>query len=185
VISENEFDKKLKIECLYKNINRLDFYINTTNSKTAFILAFNSFIFGSILLKYSIILEKNFGTCELLKFPASIFLFFVMCSSLVSMYYAFMVVNPFLKSIPISSDYHSVIFFGDVSKFKDENEFLKKMENIDTDKLIEDLEKQFYILSKGLSIKFNNLKISIGFLMYGVVSSLGAILALKLLTIIP
>lgn len=175
----SKIDPKIHIDSLFKIISRFDFYFNTTNTKTAFILAFNAFTIGSFALKYDDILKPfapSYDWCII----AAIFLTLIFASSILSVYFAFKVVNPFLKS-PVTIEYSSTIFFNDIVRLESADQYIKKFGELEQDKFVEDLERQVFTLAQGLSSKFDNLKYSIGFIIFGTIPCLAALLFLKIL----
>ena len=103
-----------------KLIGRYDFYNGSVNTKAALLVAFNTFVGGGIVLKWKDI-HDAFGTEKVAFILASLFLLVALAASLVSLWFTFRSVNPFLGPPVIPNDYHSLLFFGDVRKFSAEN----------------------------------------------------------------
>lgn len=135
-------------------LQRIDTYINSVNTKGALIVAFNTFICGSIVAKYSdlnCLIEHNQYAWLI-----HICLILLTLISLVSVFFVGLAVYPFLKSGNSSTEkYHSHIFFNSISEFKTKEKFLKSCESYTVESSLEDLKRQIYILAKGLKKKFN------------------------------
>lgn len=153
-----------KAEFLYKNINRYDFYINSTNAKCSIVLAFNSLIIGTLLINFdniAKIFERNF--C--FEITSILILFLIGLFSTLSIIFAFRVINPFLKSGEDGTKYRSVIFFGSVSKMSFQ-EYTERVKSITDVEMIEDLTRQAKVLADGLNQKMNDMQSAIRFIFW-------------------
>jgi Family of unknown function (DUF5706) len=151
---------------LWKVIGRYDFYMGSVNAKAAFLIAFNAFVITGIVLKWSDILQL-YGT----KYPfanlvASILLAAVALASLVSLFFTFQAVNPFLKSPKDPRSYHSAVYFGHVAEYNDPEKYLSHVNELDAEKVVKDLAYQAHTLAKGTAGKFGWINWAIGAILY-------------------
>ena len=165
-----------RIDILLKVVNRLDFYINSTNAKASLIIAWNSFAFGAILLKYDAILYL---------FPydgwphyVSIFLLSLsgICS-IISNVFAFSVTFPFLKPGYGKKNTPSMFFFGSICK-KSVPEYSAMLTGATFETILSDLCEQTITLAGGLNTKMIKLQNSIRTIYLGLFAA-GGLLVLK------
>lgn len=146
---------------LWDTIKRLDFYINTTNTKATIIIAFNTFTTGSVILKYKDILCLFSNNSDKLKTGSALLLSLSCISSLISLYFIFKVVTPFLDSHKNEKNYLSKLFFIDIAKNSTAQDYLNELKKSNKDSIVEDLATQAFSLAKGTETKFNNIKNSV------------------------
>jgi hypothetical protein len=178
--------KKTDIETadfLWKVIQRYDYYIGTTNAKAALIVAFDTFVFGGIVLKWQDLLPF-FGAHYKAAILASCLLFIAALASLVSLWTIFLVISPFLKSPRSPTKYHSAVFFGHVSEHKSADDYLGCVRDLDEETLSRDLCAQAHVLSQGLRDKFHSTKISVRAILFGQLPALVLMVLVKLYTLL-
>jgi len=149
-----------KSEALWRIISRYDHYYGTTNSKAALLLAFNTAVIASIIIKFEDILSI-YETHNICKCIASISLIVIIFSTIVSVWYVFKAINPFLKSHKNPKNYHSVIFFNHVAEFESQDDYYETIKKINEEEFIKDQSFQIHSLAKGLRTKFNYFKIAV------------------------
>ena len=149
------------IELLKENIRRFDHYISTTNAKSSIILAFNGITIGSIFLKYDDFVKLFKNPDQYLNIAIPL-ISLLGISSIISIFFAFRVINPFLKS-GNNDNYQSILFFKSISEMSYET-YKTKVENSSFDNLIEDLERQSYQLAQGMTQKSIDTKRSVMFI---------------------
>jgi hypothetical protein len=127
-----------KIEMLKYNISRFDHYYASVNFKSSF------FVVASITLLGFLYSQDNIGVFALvlITFLTALTIIFVLCA-----------IKPYLKSY---NQKEGIVFFGDISNQTDD-EFEKKISNINEEDYIKDLTKQNKILASGLKDKFDYL----------------------------
>lgn len=137
-------------------LNRIDTYINSINTKGTFVVAFTTFLCGSLIAKFTelkklIDLSNHSGLIY--------FLLIVLFSiSIITVFFVGLAIFPFLKSgNSTTSKYHSHIFFNSIAEFKSENEYLESCKSYDEKDASLDLQRQIYTLSKGLKSKFQKI----------------------------
>jgi hypothetical protein len=140
-----------------KIIGRYDFYYGSVNTKAALLIAFNTFVAGSIAFKWAD-LQQAFINQKAEFVIECILMIALVGASLVSLFYTFQSINPFLGSQRRPNDYHSVIFFGDVKDFQTPDEYHKQVEKLTDRELRRDLAFQAHSLAAGLALKFDYLK---------------------------
>lgn len=151
-------DVDSKIAFITGVIKRYDNYIISTNAKASLIIAFNSLIIGTVLMKFNVIMSfYNYSD----KSVVGLLLFLIASSSLLSLFFVFSVVYPYLNNK--NSNEHeedSLIFFGSVSKLESQD-YLDRINDCSPDELIKDLTEQALILAKGLNSKMLRMRRSI------------------------
>lgn len=149
---------KDKIDFLFKVIGRFDLYITSTNTKASLIFAWNGIVVGTLLLKYSEIINL-FPTKS--NFPIiinTIFLATALCA-VISNVIAFRVIFPSLKS-DSKNENNSIIYFGSVASNSAEVYF-DKVHKISDEGILNDITDQAITLA-GIAVdKMQKLKISI------------------------
>lgn len=169
--------KEMNMKDHYKLVlQRIDTYINSINTKGSFIVAFSTFICGSLIAKYAelnIIIRESHHPDFI-----NLLIIAVFSVSILTVFVVGLAVYPFLKSgNSTKTKYHSHIFFNSIAEFESEKEFLKSCESYSETDAEEDLKRQVYILSRGLKSKFKK----IGFAMILFIVNL---LILSLITIL-
>lgn len=153
-------DKKEQLELLFRKIARYDFYINSTNTKASIIIAWNGIIIGTIFLKYNSIIEQ-YCKPEWAYYISNILLILLSISSILSIFFVFKVVHPFLlSSNSKDGTAKSLMFFGDVSEIS-YNEYAKRESELTYDEALSDSILQAHILAIGLSRKMKDMQKSI------------------------
>ena len=140
-------------------LGRIDQYIVTTNAKAALLLAFNTFILGGFALKadeYLKPLAANFGWCAV----AVILIAVMGLTCLLSLWVTFSVVQPYLNSSKGFAGYHSLIYFGDISRAQDGRSYAKSLQDAKDQTLFEDLARQTHVLADIAQRKFNRLRLA-------------------------
>lgn len=163
-----------KKDFLWRVIHRYDTYIDTTNSKAAFLIAWNTFLFGTLVVKSA---DFAMGLSTHPKLQGGFWTIAVMLaiSCLASLWFTFKVVNPFLSSPRKPMDYHSLIFFCHVAEL-DESKYLTEIESLTEDKAVRDLAFQANVLAKGTTAKFTSLKLAIGIILIAQIPAIAALL---------
>lgn len=168
-----------KREFLWKVIGRLDYYIGSTNYKSAVVVAYNAFVSTGIILEWQKIILIFDGYPKLITF-SSFLLFLSALASLISLFFIFRTIIPFLKSPESPQKYTSLIFFGHIIKYDNPEHYLKHVSKIDNDKELVDLSNQTYSLAQAANDKFKFIKLSMRFIIFGQLLPFGIILLLKL-----
>jgi hypothetical protein len=161
-------------ENLWKIIDRFDHLIETTNTKAALIIAFNTFVFGGIVLKWEDLLPS---TPLFLVIIGIISLAAAAFSSGISLWFTLHAIRPFLES----HNYHSNIFFRDIAEYKKPEGYLEKVKEMSPDFLTKDLVYQIHILSQGMSKKFNCLKKASQAIFYAQIPALALFMVVKII----
>lgn len=138
-------------------IQRFDNYISAANVKGNFLLAFNTFLTGGVLANYSKIQILIKYDCALILFDITFFILIFL--SLIITFFIIKAVYPYLLSGNSTfKNYHSHLFFNSVSEFENENSYHESLSKLHNKEFDKDLSYQAYTLSKGLKIKYENLK---------------------------
>lgn len=164
------------VDLLFKVINRFDFYTNSTNAKTSLIIAWNSFVFGAVLLKYDDILNL-FPLTGCPHYAAISLATLIGICSIISIIFAFLVISPFLKPNSTNMSHSSLFFFGSVSRMS-VPEYSAGISDASFKTIISDLTDQAVTIANGLSNKMTKLQNSIRAIDVGLIAA-GVLLALK------
>ena len=137
-------------------LQRIDTYINSINTKGSFIVAFTTFICGSLIAKHTdlkqLILESEHAELS----NCLIIILFIL--SILTVFIVGLAIFPYLKSgNSTTSKYHSHIFFNSIAEFESEKDFLKSCESYSDADAVNDIQRQVYTLSKGLKSKFKKI----------------------------
>lgn len=146
-------------------LKRIDFYINTINTKAAFIITFDTFVLGTILIKYQDIL-KQFANLKVQAFVPYLFLV-AFVGVVMSLWWAFKAVGAFLASGNQAGAYQSLVYFGSVKEMPLAT-YTQAVNNLNGASLLDDYVRQTHLLSGALSSKFENLNKSIWWSIFGV-----------------
>ena len=145
-------------EVLWKVIGRYDTYIGSTNTKAAFLIAFDTFVAGGIVLKWQDI-KSAVGDSHPQSFAVVAALLHVAIgAALASLWYTFKAINPFLASPKRPNEYHSNVYFGDAAEHAAPDKYLEAVAKWDEAGLQKDLAFQAHTLAQGLTGKFAALK---------------------------
>ena len=153
-----------KVDFLWKIISRYDHYINSTNAKASLVIAWNGVVIGAVLLQYEDIL-KTFSFKPHGQLVASIAMFLLGLSSLVSNFFVFRVVTPY---VPNGEPQKSLIYFGSVSKMG-QQKYHTLLSEADNSSILSDLSLQATDLATILEKKMKKIKTSIVFMCIGLV----------------
>ncbi|HML73157.1 MAG TPA: DUF5706 domain-containing protein [Anaerohalosphaeraceae bacterium] len=148
---------KVSTDFLWKIIARYDSYYSGTNNKGALLLAFNTFILGSFIVKLDDII-KAYQISAWAKYIAAFFLIVIFFATLFSIWKVLGAINPFLCSPKWPEKYHSKLYFGHVCEYKDENDYYDSLEKMDEELIAKDISCQAYTLAKGLLTKYSKFK---------------------------
>jgi len=135
-------------------IQRFDHYYDTVNSKGAFYIGLNTFIFGGLCAGY-ISLHKELAVGWLIWTLLGI----LMTSSIACTIFTIRAIKPYRKDNQGNINSPSLMFFEGIAKH--EFSFLKeKMDQQTPERITEDALCQMHSLARGLSDKFRNLSIA-------------------------
>lgn len=152
-------NEQYKISLLLDVIKRYDTYIVSTNAKASLIIAFNSLILGTVLLKFSDIV--GFYTSANVKSFVGFLLVAITVSTLLSLFFVFRVVYPYFGGVADEKRQQtSLIYFGSVASMSDQ-EYLERLSKISLEQLVADLSVQITILATGLKDKMLKMRHSI------------------------
>lgn len=153
-----------KIEANYKNLERVNNWISNSDTKAGVIVAFNGILFTYLIAKFpliKVITSQRFLDMGSLCLYLIFIVYFVML--MMSVFRAFRAINPNIKEkIP------SVFFFYTISQM-DLDKFNKKMRELTTESIEEELINQTFVNSKIAATKFINLKDSLKYLFISMV----------------
>lgn len=162
---------------LTKTLDRIDFYIESINNRAAYIIAFNTFIFGSLALKFNSIL--SIYNYIIIRNIVGFSLFLILAGNILSFYYIFNAIFPFLDS-GNGLQYKTLFFFGSISKMS-LDDYKSRIANIKEEECKKDLTEQIYILSNSLSSKYECVKKSSSFIIKLILIPTSVIIFLKLI----
>lgn len=177
--NKEKTDEEFITESLWKIIGRFDHLTESTNTKAALIIAFNTFVFGGIVLKGSEILP-DYYRCSCLAVIGIILLTAAAIASILSLWWTCFAIKPIMY-LPKDSNYpRSLLFFKDVAEL-DKDEYYKKVNEMSNNSLNEDLACQIHILSKRISDKFCWLKKATCSILYAQIPLLSMFFIVKII----
>ncbi len=172
--NSNNMDDSAKITLIMDIIKRYDNYIASTNAKASLIIALNTLILGTILLKFGEII--SFYCSLMVRDVVGILLALIAASSLLSLFFVFSVVYPYFGGKSDNERQESsIIYFGCVAEMNC-LEYLEKLNSLTIDKLIADLAEQASILACGLMKKMLMMRHSIEAIMFSLVLILALVI---------
>jgi hypothetical protein len=140
-------------------IQRYDNYISGANTKGNFLLAFITFLTGSIVTNYCKLTELIKTELGLLLFNIS--LASIIIINLIILGLVIKAVYPFLKSGNSSKEkYHSHVYFNSVAEFEDGKSFYESFSKQSDNDIMIDLANQAFQLANGLEKKYYFLRLS-------------------------
>jgi len=138
-------------------IQRFDTYISSANTKGNFLLAFNTFLTGSVVTNYSKL--KELITSEFGLNTLNVVLIVLVFVTLLATIFIIGAVYPFVISGNSSANkYHSHVFFNSVAEFKDAKSFNDSYSAQTDANVDEDLARQAFHLAEGLKAKYRLLE---------------------------
>jgi hypothetical protein len=148
---------RLLTDHLWKTIQRFDVYTGSTNAKAAFLIAFNSALFGGVLLRWKEALAPLApGTLPMTLAGGALFILSIGCVA--SCWITFTVVSPFLGSPKSPGLYHSTVFFQHVGEHPTGDAFTAVLNQSDAASRMQDLANQAHAMAVGLTKKFIHLR---------------------------
>lgn len=167
-------DKKYLLD---KTLSRLDTYITSVNTKAAFIVTFNVFVLGAVIVNCNGVMAPI--KIAIYKYLIGLLFYVIAAGAALSVFYVFKAVSPFLKSGNADESYQTLLFFGSISNMG-LDKYRESVLQSDADMIITDLIRQNHILAVGASEKFKNLSTSIFLLIYFVIVPISLILMIIL-----
>lgn len=134
-------------------LSRIDTAISSVNTKGGLIVAFCTFLFGSIISRYSDLkpLIDSSNHPDLINW----LILGLLIVSLCSIFLVGLAVFPYLKSGNSSSKkYHSLMFFNSIAEFDKADDYCDALKSQKEDDIEKDIKCQIHVLSKGLKRKF-------------------------------
>lgn len=151
-VDEKSFERD---KFLWDVIKRIDFYIGTTNTKAAFLIPFNTFIFATIVLQYKQWPDFLGPNHLLLQTIGQGLLALIALACLFSLIPTFLTINPFMKG---DTD-KSLLFYRDIATMT-VNDYNIKIQTLERATAVSDMAKQAYALSQGVTHKFWLLRVA-------------------------
>jgi uncharacterized membrane protein YuzA (DUF378 family) len=167
-------DKSDLNDTMWKIIGRYDTYMGSVNTKATLLIAFNTFLLGSVILKGQDV-AAIFGSHSHAVMVVYACLFIMSITSLLSMGYTFQAVTPFLDSPREPTTYHSIIFFEHVAEHSDESKYHTAITGLTDGAIITDLSSQAHALARGLRSKFRHLRTAFRIILRGQLPAIGVI----------
>ncbi|GKW36707.1 MULTISPECIES: hypothetical protein [Pectobacterium] len=161
---------KEKVEMLIKILTRTDGYLNYANTKSTILLTLASAVLATAGINLSKLLPLDIECLPKISFM--LFSFFLMLGvflSVISVVKSLNAMSPYLKE----SKKENLFSFVDVVYYnKNENDYSKKLLDIENNKLINQLSSLNYNLSHGVIGKYKNHKLAIIYLKLSMLSFL-------------
>jgi hypothetical protein len=167
---DERLDEAQRIDFLWKVIARYDTYISATNTKASFIVALNSFMVGTILVKWNSIVSDASGSA--LRNVLHLALGATAVCAAVAVVLCLLAVAPYLRTKGDESHYLSAVFFGDVAMHSLPGDYRDYIVKATRRSLAEDLSFQAHALAGGLAKKFRLIKAGMNVAIFGQVPAL-------------
>lgn len=169
----------------WKIIARYDTYIGATNTKGALLIALTSFVFTSIVLRWTDLTgSMSFRDDQVVfKVLTGIALLVAAIASLIVTWKVIVVIKPQLCSPRKPGQYHSTIFFEHVAEYGKAEDYASAVAALDTPKSVEDLSYQAYALAGILRSKFRVLGDAIQIILWWVIPALGSLILIRLIAL--
>jgi hypothetical protein len=156
-----------KIILVFEVIKRYDTYIVSTNAKASLIIAFNSVILGTTLLKFGNIIA--FYTYAWVEGFVGLILALVTGSCILSLTFIFSVVYPYFgRKTDEEKQQNSLVYFGSVRHMSGED-YLERLRKSSQEELAADLSHQVTILADGLQEKMIKIRRSISAIIFSLI----------------
>ena len=150
-----------QVDDLWKILTRLDSIVAAVNSKSSFLVAYNTFIIGTVILKLPDLTVGLKGNTKIL---ATVLLVLLLAASFFSLIFTFRAAYPFLFSPKKPQLYHSLIFFGHIAEHPSPDD-LVGLWNTDV-QLRRDLLFQIHTISKAALMKSTLTRAAIGLILF-------------------
>jgi hypothetical protein len=161
---------------LWKTIQRLDTTIGATNSKSALLIAYNTFVIGTILLRWPLLPA---GIAHGTAVAGGFLLALILLVSVLSLVATFLAARPFLGSPRNPNGYHSLLFCGHICEHANEHAYLQSLRSPSTP-LQEDLAFQIHALAGATYSKCRRLKQSIDLVVFAQMPAIALFAMLRL-----
>lgn len=172
-----------RIDVLWKVIGRFDLYITSVNAKAAMVATFNTFVITAIVLKWEEILAQ-FGPYVATTRIAGSLLAVAAIASVVSLWFTFRALGPFLDSHKAPGRYHSSLFFGHVAEHASGDDYRACFTDVSADSLVVDLCNQAHALARGARDKFRDMRLALQFIAFAQLPAMGALILVKLVLLL-
>lgn len=154
---------------LERNLSRFDSYINAINAKAAFIVSFNTFVLGTLLLKQDVFLAP-YSFHSLSALGAIIFIACILSIAL-AIVAAFLATTPFLKEGKGKGRESTLLFFGSVAQMGREA-YTMRLKRLSKEEVLRDLTDQTQELACGASAKFEKIHAATMVTVFGTIFTL-------------
>jgi hypothetical protein len=168
------------VDALWKAISRFDLYVTSVNAKAALVATFNTFVITAIVLRWEEILMQ-FGPHLPAIRIAGLLLAVASIAAVVSLWFTFRALGPFLESHKAPGRYHSAFFFEHVAEHAHGADYRVAFEALNRDSLLADLCHQAHALACGASAKFKDMRRALRCIAFVQLPAMGALIALKLI----
>jgi hypothetical protein len=171
-----------RTEFLFKVISRLDFYINSTNTKASLIIAWNGLVIGTIMVKYEDI-AKGFSSLRNGEQIGAVILALIGVAGVISIFLVLIVIYPYLKETTGKAvPNRSLVYFESIAAMGTDR-YCQGVCSVGNEELMADLSGQAVALSDGLVGKMKKVKWAIRIVILQLVLT-GFLVVLKMATYI-
>jgi len=155
---------------LEKNLSRFDSYINAVNTKAAFLVTFNTFTLGTLLLKHDVVLAPYMAIKGYGKIGAALFVLCILAIA-IAILFSFLATSPFLKIGDGCGKGATLFFFESVAQMG-KQAYSERLKDLSDKDILADLIDQTHILAIGVASKFEKIRIATLVTVFGTISSL-------------
>ncbi len=171
-------------DSLWEILKRYDFYVESSNTRATTIVAFDTFIFSGITLNWKAILPPPSKNNDVVQYFAIALLSVAVISSLISLWKAFSVIDPFIRSANESGAERLQSFFCLGVPFYTPEKTIEHLQHLTKEELSKHLSRQVYDIGEALKMKFANLQVSVNAIVWGQLIPMSVLSCINLLNLI-
>jgi hypothetical protein len=164
---------------LWKVLARLDTIVGAVNAKSSFLIAYNTFIIGTILLKWG---SLNGDLSRNVQIFLSSALVGVLVVSFLSLTFTFCAASPFLRSPRRPNQYHSLLFFGHIHEHPSPEDYWQDVKSAGID-VARDLAFQIHAMADAASRKTSMIRRSVSLILVAQIPLVALVALIKVMTL--
>ena len=147
-------DKDLKVQFLFKTLDRIDQYIGLANLKASFLIATLGIFLAIFFGNYKSITSILGSGC--LKWVDDILFFTIVVSALVTIWFPLKVISARLESGETSGEYISIFFWGSIKRLSYDT-YRRKFDEYEYGNIVDDVIRQIKVLSDIADDKYRSI----------------------------
>jgi hypothetical protein len=168
---------------LWKILQRLDGYVNTTNARAPLVMTFNTFVVGGTVLQWRTIVQE-FTEASWAVTVASILLVVIGGAALVSLALVFRIIAPSHAGGSGSATPQSLIFFEEIARHASADAYATRVSGVTEAALMADLARQAMGVATSLREKYQILRRATRIILRIQIPAVATLLVLKLVVVL-